>query len=90
MTSKLSTWGTRRVTEGKYPPCVKNPDRWHDPLQFDDAILICNHCPFKAPCLQAAIDNDERMGVWGGTIPRERGHRHSEDGVTAYTPDPDA
>ena len=40
---------------------------------------ICDACPVKKQCLQFAIDNDEREGIWGGvamsTHSRQRNKR---------------
>ena len=42
------------------------------------AKAICNGgrdrhaCPVKAQCLDYALDNDERFGIWGGLSERER------------------
>jgi WhiB family redox-sensing transcriptional regulator len=36
------------------------------------AKRVCAGCPVKAPCLQYALDRDERFGVWGGLSERER------------------
>jgi len=33
---------------------------------------ICMRCPVRQQCLQFAIDNDERFGVWGGMSAIER------------------
>lgn len=30
------------------------------------AIAICNTCPVKAKCLDAALANEETDGIWGG------------------------
>jgi WhiB family redox-sensing transcriptional regulator len=36
------------------------------------AKAICNTCPVIAPCLQWALTNKEKFGVWGGTTELER------------------
>ena len=37
-----------------------------------EAKKICLGCPVRERCLQWALDNDERFGVWGGLSERER------------------
>jgi WhiB family redox-sensing transcriptional regulator len=37
-----------------------------------DAKKVCQRCPVSKQCLQWALDNDERYGVWGGLSERER------------------
>jgi WhiB family redox-sensing transcriptional regulator len=32
----------------------------------------CDHCPVKRVCLDTALHNNERFGMWGGTTPKER------------------
>ena len=36
------------------------------------AKRICGECPVRAACLQYALDNDIRTGIYGGTSPLER------------------
>lgn len=36
------------------------------------AKAICATCPVCADCLQSAMDNDERFGIWGGLSERQR------------------
>lgn len=38
----------------------------------DPAKAVCAACPVRVPCLDYALDHGERLGVWGGTTPRER------------------
>ncbi|WP_378147432.1 WhiB family transcriptional regulator [Cnuibacter sp. UC19_7] len=37
-----------------------------------DAKRICASCEVKAQCLDYALANDERFGIWGGLSERER------------------
>ena len=37
-----------------------------------DAKKICTTCEVKAQCLEYALANDERFGIWGGLSERER------------------
>jgi hypothetical protein len=38
----------------------------------DRPFNICRQCPIVMDCLNWAIDNDERWGIWGGTSPEDR------------------
>ncbi|MGG7463927.1 MULTISPECIES: WhiB family transcriptional regulator [unclassified Plantibacter] len=37
-----------------------------------DAKRICTTCDVRAQCLEYALQNDERFGIWGGLSERER------------------
>lgn len=37
-----------------------------------DAKRICTACDVRAQCLEYALQNDERFGIWGGLSERER------------------
>jgi WhiB family transcriptional regulator, redox-sensing transcriptional regulator len=37
-----------------------------------DAKKICGSCEVRTQCLQYALANDERFGIWGGLSERER------------------
>ncbi|MFT4029384.1 MAG: WhiB family transcriptional regulator [Protaetiibacter sp.] len=37
-----------------------------------DAKRICTGCSVRAQCLEYALENDERFGIWGGLSERER------------------
>jgi WhiB family redox-sensing transcriptional regulator len=38
----------------------------------EDAKSICRQCPVQERCLEWALVNREREGVWGGATERER------------------
>lgn len=37
-----------------------------------EAKKICQSCEVRAQCLEYALENDERYGIWGGLSERER------------------
>jgi len=37
-----------------------------------DAKKICSTCEVRSQCLEYALENDERFGIWGGLSERER------------------
>lgn len=37
-----------------------------------DAKKICASCEVRGECLEYALSNDERFGIWGGLSERER------------------
>ena len=37
-----------------------------------DAKRICTACDVRDECLEYALENDERFGIWGGLSERER------------------
>jgi WhiB family redox-sensing transcriptional regulator len=37
-----------------------------------EAKRVCAGCEVRPDCLQYALDNDERFGIWGGLSERER------------------
>lgn len=37
-----------------------------------EAKKVCTGCEVRAECLQYALENDERFGIWGGLSERER------------------
>jgi WhiB family redox-sensing transcriptional regulator len=37
-----------------------------------EAKRICSGCEVRAECLEFALHNDERFGIWGGLSERER------------------
>ena len=37
-----------------------------------EAKRVCSGCAVRVECLEAALTNDERFGIWGGLSERER------------------
>jgi WhiB family transcriptional regulator, redox-sensing transcriptional regulator len=37
-----------------------------------EAKRVCTGCEVRAECLEYALSNDERFGIWGGLSERER------------------
>lgn len=37
-----------------------------------DAKKVCHECEVQVECLEYALANDERFGIWGGLSERER------------------
>ena len=37
-----------------------------------EAKRVCSSCTVRAECLEYALANDERFGIWGGLSERER------------------
>ena len=37
-----------------------------------EAKRVCRSCEARVPCLEYALENDEKFGVWGGLSERER------------------
>lgn len=54
------------------------PENWHlnfFPERGESTAAqkrVCASCPVKEPCLQAALRNGERHGIWGGLSEWER------------------
>lgn len=58
-----------------YGACVSEDPELFFPTRGEDtsaAKAICAHCPVKDVCLEVAIVNGEKFGIWGGLSERER------------------
>lgn len=67
-----------------------DPELWFAASKHEEdhnypiAKATCQRCPVQAECLDAALRNDERYGVFGGLTPEERqalnprGHRRPQ------------
>jgi len=67
-TDKTLIWRQRAACRGV------DPDIFYPVSDEDaeDAKAICRQCPVQELCLDWALSNREREGVWGGTTERER------------------
>ena len=79
----LGVPGIRRVTDDSENPLAWQADSLcaqTDPEAFfpekggstREAKKICASCEVRAQCLEYALQNDERFGIWGGLSERER------------------
>lgn len=50
-------------------PALMYPDRGED---VEPAKAVCRGCAVAGPCLEQALANNERWGVWAGTSGIER------------------
>ncbi|HEY9410657.1 MAG TPA: WhiB family transcriptional regulator [Jiangellaceae bacterium] len=48
-----------------------------------EAVRVCRSCPVRVECLQYALDNNERWGIWGGVTERTRRRMRSAAKVVA-------
>lgn len=81
MRISLNTGGTKRMAEREKPDwqeqgLCKGATKTFYPegsnTEVQRAKLICHSCPVEATCLEWALRNHEKFGVWGGTSERER------------------
>lgn len=51
-----------------------DPDLWFPEKggSVREAKEVCMRCPVRDECLEYALANDERFGIWGGYSERER------------------
>lgn len=51
--------------------------------RVEEARAICFRCPVRAECLEWALENNERYGLWGGLSERQRRPLFAERGRAA-------
>jgi WhiB family redox-sensing transcriptional regulator len=51
-----------------------------------EAKAVCSRCPVAAPCLDWALEHEERFGIWGGLSERERRKVAKQLGMNLPTP----
>jgi len=70
------------LPQGKVPgewadrgACVGKPPEWFFPERgqaFNEAKALCGSCPVQPECLEHAVRNGEKFGIWGGRSERQR------------------
>lgn len=43
-----------------------------DDYQIETCMKVCDNCPVRSACLNAALADPNTTGVWGGTTPQQR------------------
>lgn len=64
--------------------CQGMPTSWFFPARGESLAeqrAVCAVCPVKTECLDYALRNGEKYGVWGGTGERERRLMRREQGI---------
>jgi len=61
-------WAARGACIG-LDPALFFPERG---MPVDNARAVCRGCEVRQECLDYAIDNSERFGIWGGLSEKER------------------
>lgn len=59
----------------EYARCAQTDPEAFFPNKGDSgtaAKRVCADCPVQQQCLEYALANDERIGIWGGTTPNDR------------------
>jgi len=65
-----ATWRKRAACRG-IDVEIFYPDS-DDDADAEPAKAVCEMCPVRQACLEHALANREREGVWGGATERER------------------
>ncbi len=76
--NKTGAWQERALC-AQTDPDAFFPDMGESSRQ---AKSVCAACEVRSECLEWALTNDERFGVWGGLSERER-RRFKKEEVTA-------
>ena len=79
-TAKTDQWVEQAACSGRNPRLFFADSG--EVALLEAARRICATCPVQAQCLAAAIEHDERFGVWGGLDTRERDARQGRRQLT--------
>lgn len=79
------------IAEEGEVPCHSAPDIFFADDETEGYVTLlryaremCESCPLMAMCLDYAVENYERFGIWGGTSPRTRQTMRRERGIPEY------
>lgn len=64
-------WMIKAACDGA-DPTLFYEDRLGHATRVDEAKAMCGACPVRVRCLEMALDNNEKFGIWGGLLPLER------------------
>jgi len=71
-------------------PTLFYPEQGANGRDVDAAKVVCSGCTVRQACLDYALDNYEKIGIWGGTSERERRrirrHRFTEQHIIEVRP----
>ena len=68
---KTPDWFPRAACRG-LDPDLFFLGQWGNPETVKEAKRVCAGCEVRRECLDYALDNCERFGVFGGTTPKQR------------------
>lgn len=72
-TSDELAWQDSALCRQFYPDLdLWFPEQHAGPHAIKRAKELCGECPVRNQCLDYALTNDERFGVWGGLTEKER------------------
>lgn len=83
MTLVITNREFHRLVMATVPECTTvNPDYFfadrddpEEPFGRSEQVIavgVCKRCPIMNECFANAINNNERFGVWGGSVPNQR------------------
>jgi WhiB family redox-sensing transcriptional regulator len=64
-------------------PELFHPERGQgERIAYARAKAVCANCPVQRECLDDALEQDDRYGIWGGLLPHEREEIRRQRGMT--------
>ena len=72
LTTELAADWRNSASCSGYPHSLFFPANDADETATARARQICTTCPVAEPCLEYALETNQRAGIWGGTTEEER------------------